>query len=371
MTITEEQSGESIRGPSETNGVIDCDVHPTPKSAEILKQYMAPRWHAEYDRGSCMAGIHGGQIIGARPQFSYRADAFPAEGPPGSDLDLMRIQLLDPYDVEKAILIPLEILGRHLYGDFSSAFCAAVNDWLVESWLDRDQRLYGAISIPLEDGPRSVREIERVAAASDRFVQVLLTTTTREGLGHPKYWPIYEAAVDAGLPVGAHISGFSGTGGATGWPSYFFEYMARYTQPAQAQVVSLVHSGVFEAFPTLRFVLAEQGLGWLPPLMWRLDRCWEEIPDEWAHLKVPPSELIRKHFWLTTQPMDVPQNSGDLVRMLEHLAMDDRVMFSSDYPHFDFDDPRRAIPSAVVRGDLRSGILSANAAALYPFPAVP
>ena len=43
----------------------------------------------------------------------------------------------------------------------------------------------------------------------------------REGRGHAKYWPIYEAAERCGLPVILHVGGFSGTGLATGFATYF------------------------------------------------------------------------------------------------------------------------------------------------------
>jgi predicted TIM-barrel fold metal-dependent hydrolase len=47
--------------------------------------------------------------------------------------------------------------------------------------------------------------------------------------------------------------------------------------------------------------------------------------------------------------------------------MPDRIMFATDYPHWDFDAPERALPS-VVRGELRDAIMGANARALYRLP---
>ena len=44
--------------------------------------------------------------------------------------------------------------------------------------------------------------------------------------------------------------------------------------------------------------------------------------------------------------------------------MTDRVMFSSDYPHWDFDSPSRALPAAVP-SPLREKIMGENAARLY------
>ena len=107
--------------------------------------------------------------------------------------------------------------------------------------------------------------------------------------------------------MAAHVGGFSGTHTATGWPTYFVEHHTGYTQPYQAQIVSLVYSGVFDRFPGLQFVLEEGGIGWMPSLMWRLDRAWEALREHAPHLERPPSEVIREHFWFTTQPFDEPE----------------------------------------------------------------
>jgi predicted TIM-barrel fold metal-dependent hydrolase len=347
--------------------LIDCDVHNATKSRAELKRYLPARWHVEFDHGSHIAG-HGGQVIGARPQRDiFRRDSMPREGTPGSDYELMREQLLDRHNVVKALLHPIsEVLASPTYGEFGEAVAAAINDWMVDQWLGVDDRLYGAISIPVEDGARAAYEIER-AARQKRFVKVMLPMITREGMGHPKYWPIYEAAAGLGLPIAAHVGGFSGTHLAVGWPTYFVEQHAGYTQPYQAQVVSLVYSGVFDRFPNLVVVLEEGGLSWMPPLMWRLDHSWENMREHVPGLKDRPSDVIRRHFAFTTQPLDEPEEPKFLVQVLEQLQMNDRIMFSSDYPHWDFDDPERVLPQSLVGDELRGKIFRGNAERLFKF----
>lgn len=346
-------------------GLVDCDVHNALTHRDELKRYLPKRWHVYYDHGSHIGG-HGGQVVGARPQRDiFRQDALPRSGTPGSDLELMREQLLDQFEVRQAVLSPLEVLGWPTYGADADAFMTALNEWMVDEWLERDDRLYGAISIPVEDGERAARQIER-AAAHPRFVTVLVTMVTREGLGHPKYWPIYEVAADLGLPVAAHVGGFSGTHMATGWPTYFVEQHSGYTQPYQAQIVSLIYSGVFDRFPDLHVVLEEGGIGWMPSLMWRLDRVWESMREHAPHLERRPSEVIRGHISFTTQPFDEPEKPRYLAQLLEQLDMNDRIMFASDYPHWDFDDPRRVLPKS-LGPILRSKIMRENAGTLFRF----
>jgi predicted TIM-barrel fold metal-dependent hydrolase len=347
-------------------GVFDCDVHNSMPSRETLKQYLPKKLHGYYDHIKGRAVVQ----LGARPQPDFfRRDAFPSGGgPPGSDLDLLREQYLDPHNVRGAVLSPLDMLGWPTHGEVAHAMNSGLNDFVTEHWLERDDRLYGAICVPLEDGVRAAAEIDRVAA-NPRFVMVLLLITTREPLGDPKYWPIYEAAARHGLPVGVHVAGFSGAGSSSGWPVYFIESRADLVFPYSVQVASLVYSGVFDQFPDLQFVLEEGGIGWAPPLMWRLDRAWDAMREDHPHLSRRPSEVVREHFWFTTQPLDDPETPEYLGQLLDQLDMDGRVLFASDYPHWDFDDPTRVLPASVIGRERRERIIAANALDVMRFPA--
>jgi predicted TIM-barrel fold metal-dependent hydrolase len=100
--------------------------------------------------------------------------------------------------------------------------------------------------------------------------------------------------------------------------------------------------------------------------MWRFDRAWAKLRTETPHVDRPPSEIIRESFWISTQPMEEPEPPDQFAVLLEQLAMPDRLMFATDYPHWDFDAPDRAIP---IRLDpaLRNAIMRENAIALYGF----
>jgi predicted TIM-barrel fold metal-dependent hydrolase len=366
MTTIREEHAVTRRS-REQPAIIDCDVHNALKKPEDLKPYLPARWHVYYDQGP-RPGVSGGQALGARPQpHVYRGDSVPAEGEPGSDLELMREQLLDAYNVTHAVVHPINnLLRMPTYGAAGGAIVQALNDWMIAEWLERDERIYGSISVTVEDGELAAKEIARVAQ-HPKFAKVMLPMVTREGLGHPKYWPIYEAATKFGLPVAAHVGGFSGTQSGAGWTTYFLEHHAAYAQHYQTHVVSLVYSGVFEQLPNLQFVLEEGGLTWLAPLMWRLDHSWEAMREVVPHLAEPPSEIIRRHFYFTTQPLDEPDEPKFLPQVLDMLNMDDRIMFSSDYPHWDFDDPTRVLPASLIGAERRKKIMTTNAERLFGF----
>jgi predicted TIM-barrel fold metal-dependent hydrolase len=122
---------------------------------------------------------------------------------------------------------------------------------------------------------------------------------------------------------------------------------------------------VFERFPHLQVVSVENGFGWVPSLLWRMDSAWEILRSEVPHVKRPPSEYVQEHFYFATQPVEEPEQRHYFQHLLEqypHFA--DRLVFSSDYPHWDGDAPDRALP--LLRDPiLRDKVLRQNARRLY------
>lgn len=346
--------------------VADCDIHPVPNTLRDLYPYLEKRWrdHLESFGARRRQGIYQGPIYPKGQPEAARRDAWPPGGRPGSRLDLMQKQHLDPNNVELGILTVIAPHpGNYQNPDQSIAMCRAVNDWQVAEWTGKDARLKGSILIAYEHGAAAVAEIERLAD-DPNFVQVFLLSRTAQPLGNRCYWPIYEAASRANLPVGVHAFGNSGFPiTSSGWPSYYIEEMAGHAQSCQSQVTSLVLEGVFERFPKLRVVFIESGFGWLPSLSWRLDTHWRKLKAENPELKRCPSEYVREHIWVTTQPMEEPERPQQLLDMLDWIGWD-RVLYSSDYPHWDFDDPSRCLPAGVTQ-EQRDKLFLTNARALY------
>jgi predicted TIM-barrel fold metal-dependent hydrolase len=243
------------------------------------------------------------------------------------------------------VLGPLGNTGQgELNTEFGAAFCRATNEWQRAAWTSKDARLKAAVVVPYEDAQASAKEIERVGHMKD-YAQVFCLTRSSDPLGNRRYWPIYAAAQDHDLPMGFHVFGTSGhpvTG--AGWPSYYME-------------------GVFEQFPRLKVVIIEGGFGWLAPLTWRLDKIFERNRDELSHLKRRPSEYIRQHIWISTQPMEEPENRHHLLDTMRWIGHD-RLLFASDYPHWDFDDPFRAFPAGITQ-DQHRAICSENGRNVY------
>jgi uncharacterized protein len=349
--------------------VVDCDIHPTMRSEMEILPYLPERWreHMKSYRRHVRQGLHGTLT---HPRIAVnRLDAVtPSGGPPGSDVEFMRSHHLDANGVEWGLLQALQPSAhaeRNL--EFGAALATANNDWQIAQWIDKEPRLRGGIQVTQENPEAAVREIER-RAGDKRFVQVSLSPRATEPLGRSRYWPIYEACERHDLPLGLHVPGI-GSGNAStpaGWPSFYLEEHQTFAYIIMGVFTSMVLEGVFERFKELKLVLVEGGFAWVPSLCWRLDKHWERMRSEVPHLRRPPSEYIREHIWYTTQPMEEPERAEDLTRVIEWIGWD-RLLFSTDYPHWDFDDPKTVF-NVRMPPERRRQVFSENAKRVYRLP---
>ena len=352
--------------------MIDCDVHNTWTSVEELRPYLAAPFREWFDEG---------EVPGMRPAFPAahrpwlhpgdykRTDATPARGgPAGSDYELMCRQLLDRYDVDYAILTgdqPIEV-STLANPHYAQALASAYNDYLVEQWLPRDPRLKGSLVVAPQDPHASAREIRRLGGHPD-IVQVLVSTGAQRPYGDPFYHPIWDACAEVGLPLAAHLGGNAGVNArptGCGPPTFFWETHALLCETGMGHLASVIAHGVFERWPAARFVLVECGIAWVPALLWRLDEDYRALRKETPWLKRLPSEYARDHVRLSTQPLEQPRRRDALWPALADIGAGDMLMFASDYPHWDFDDP------TILRlpEDWQEGILDGNARRLYGLP---
>ena len=99
-----------------------------------------------------------------------------------------------------------------------------------------------------------------------------------------------------------------------------------------------------------------------------MDAAYQVAGNDAPRLRKLPSEYFREHFWLSTQPIEEPDNPRHLVQSIEFARMTDRVMFSSDYPHWDFDSPAKALPGRDARAAARQDHGRERRPAVRPAP---
>jgi predicted TIM-barrel fold metal-dependent hydrolase len=213
----------------------------------------------------------------------------------------------------------------------------------------------------------AAKEIERLGDHPD-VIAVWFSSVSKMSFGNRFFYPIYEAAERKGLPIGVHpgpgaamMAQASPT--ASGMARTYLEMHTAVSQTYMGHLTSILLEGVFERFPRLRFFLVEGGVGWLPHLMWRMDAHYKGLRQQAPWLKRLPSEYVADHLRLTTQPMEEPKKHEHLHQMFDMMDAENILMFASDYPHWDFDEPPTIIKKLPAAA--RQKIMHDNAAAFF------
>jgi uncharacterized protein len=342
-------------------GGVDCDLHPAVPHLTSLLPYLNDYWRDQVTTRGMVDLVS--QSYPPNSPISARPDWRPAQGKPGSRLQDMQTQALDPFRTAFGICNPLYGVQMVFSEDMAVTFCRALNDWLATEWLDKDARLRGSIVIPVQCVEKSVTEIER-CAADHRFVQVLMLVMGDMPLGKRHYWPIYAAAERLGLPIGIHAgSNYHNPPSSVGWGSYHIEDYVAQAQAFQTQLTSLIVEGVFARHPNLKMVILESGFTWLPPFLWRLHKFWRGIRMETPWVDRAPLEIVRSNIRFSLQPVDAPDDPAVLHRLFDHMQSDELLLFSTDYPHWQFDGSD-ALPKG-LSADLARKIMIDNPFATY------
>ena len=225
----------------------------------------------------------------------------------------------------------LAMLGVHAY-----------NDWMHDEWCgESGGRMLPLGLIPLWDPQAAADEIRRNAARGFRAVAF---SEIPSNLNLPSihdadgYWlPFFEACNETGTVICMHI------GSGSKMPSTSPDAPAAVGSTLTFanccfSMVDWLMSGHFTKFPDLKIAYSEGQIGWIPYILERADRVWEDNRG-WGGIadKVlePPSQLFKKHVYGCF--FDDPHGLRSLVEIGE-----DNVTYECDYPHSDSTWPHTA-----------------------------
>jgi len=346
-------------------GTVDCDVHVEPVSIDEVKRYLPSYW-VEYLRGAGRVQLSAEGLYPPNVPLSARPEAREHDGFPPHDYGALRAQLLDPYEPEIVVLncIATFLAGRNPY--YQAAITRAVNEWVRDEWLDKDERLRASIVVPTLDPEAAAAEIDRLGG-DRRFVQVLLPIRSETAWGNKRWQLLHDAAARNDLPIAFHAWGELGSSPTTmGYShTYYEDYVTISQITAPTQILSLVAEGVFDRYRSLKVCFLECGFNWLPSLMWQFDKDWKSLWREVPWMKERPSDYIRHHFRATTTPSHLHGVAPEQVAQLaEHFGAAEMLLYSSDYPH-DHGEDGFATLLGVLDDAGREAVLRKNAAALY------
>ena len=352
--------------------IIDCDIHPNPVRKRDLLPYLDDYWR-DYMIASKFRGHLPTVDFTIPVNGGLRADSkVPEGGPACSSVDFFKKQVMDEYNYSHAILFTdgTFFLSGAPQREMATAMAPAYNEWLIEHWLAKDSRLFGSVLVAAQDPEAAAREIDRVGG-HPQMVQVGLGIHSPfGGWGDPRYYPIWEAAVRNDLVVTFHLTvGPTGLfkSGPIGPPRYFVETQSTHSLVYQSQLANMIFSGMFEKFPGLKIAFIEAGFAWVPGLTYMMDTQWRAVRREVPWVKRPPSEYVKDHFWFGTQPMIEPEPADrkHLEQLIEMVGSD-KLLFASDYPHWEFDSPVAALKG--LNKQTREKIQYYNAKKLFRLP---
>ena len=354
-------AGAAHGRPAPQAAVIDASVHPRPKLG-ALKPYLPALWR---DRRMPF----GDRYYYPNPLGDSVKDAFPADGPPGSDPALMSRHLFDDMGIETAILLPLT-LGLLPDLDLRASICRATNQWLADTFLSGpgSERYRGSIRVSPADPASAVAEIEKWAG-DKRFVQVAVPMQSNQLYGDRLFFPVWEAAAHHGLPVALHTDAETGVEAAPAPGGYFRHFMAYSVyQPTTFfnHLINMMAAGVLDRLPGLTLVFADGGWDMCAPFMWRLDKDYRPMRGDMPWMKRLPSDYIAEHVRFVAHSLEGPEDAGQMQEWLDISDAARTVLFGSNYPTWNLLHPNAAFADAAPA--TRSRILSGNAAALYRLP---
>lgn len=350
--------------------VVDCDVH-----VNDLPQYLAPYCEMPWRKSL--------EILSETPQRyldipgyspNFRQSPPLPGGHPLMSVDspkAMRDEL-DALGVDYGILLPDHLLLFATLPNIDYATCLshAYNRWLVAEWLREGNGLYGAIMACPQNPEDSAKEIERYAGTSGMVAVYLPTAGVDPLWGHRRYDCILAAAEAADLPVILHSVTVTSPAFPTQlnqFENHFGRQVIGHTFAMMANLASLMHTGVPARYPKLNIVFTEAGVGWVPGMMWRMDRYHQEFRRQVPFLEERPSDYMKRQMWFATQPVEEPVNPKYLVETMEHYGGADRTLFASDWPHHDFDHPR-CLARLPLTQEQRRKIMGENALTLFKLP---
>lgn len=273
----------------------------------------------------------------------------------------------DREGIDRMVLFPSLGLGVPGFADpgFAAGFARLYNEFAAEFCRQGEGRLFAAAVVPLQDPDAAVPVL---AEALDRGLvcAAIPPALADRNLDHPSLDRFYAAAAEAGLPLGVH--GAPGVHlpkiGVDRFTQYVQVHCVSFPFDQMAAMTALVSGGVFERHPRLRVAFLESGATWLPFFLDRLHEHWEKrgdwIPDGWK--RDPRAYLAAGNLWISCEPGETL-----LPAVVEALGAD-RLLYASDYPHWDseFPDSARHLRE---RGDLdaaaRQAILGGNAQRLF------
>jgi predicted TIM-barrel fold metal-dependent hydrolase len=323
--------------------VVDIDAHYFEKPREFAR-YLDEAWKRRIESWASNFFASESAKSGSADATSGGRIMHSVAGP-GHQLDSREgvLNVMGYLGVDVVVLVPGTLLGMGEITDKrrANALCRGYIEYMLDQACDPARGIYTVIMAPNQSPPDGAELIDRMAGEDGVCGVGMMTDGPILPLGDSYYDPIYDACVRHRLPLVLHsgYGGPEGTESGYGLQTYVENHAFAFVANNQKHLVSMVMQGVFERFPDLRVVIEEAGVFWIPQTMFRLDSEYAIRRPHTPWLTMPPSDYIRRNCFFGTQPLEIVPRVEYLKYVFEMIDGERCLMFATDWPHGDFDNP--------------------------------
>jgi len=276
---------------------------------------------------------------------------------------------MDAMSVDYSCLFPTGMLniGLHPQKEMEHELCWAYNRWLTEKVLpESGGRFFSMLCLPFNDPDEALRQVETFG--DRKHVGGFMVTTVRShmAVNDNAYMKVYRAIEERGLVLSFHSGPNWGEPIYKSCNRFLSVHALGFTWYNVLHLTNWVINGMGERFPKLPVIWIESGLAWIPFLMQRLDHEYMLRPSEAPLLKKKPSDYMRDMYY-SSQPMEI-QDKQAMECTFRMMNAETQLLYSSDYPHWDFDLPSTISDLPFLSEKAKHNILGGTAARLFKLP---
>jgi predicted TIM-barrel fold metal-dependent hydrolase len=241
----------------------------------------------------------------------------------------------------------------------------AYNEWLAQDFCAvHPDRFFGIAMIDPEDVDLAIAEITRARGLG--LVGFMVPMYCGELPYHDSHFdPLWAAAVDLQMPVNLHLTTSRANTSRYGKTLPSLGSMMLGAAGIQTILLDLIAYGLFDRFPELRVVSAENDAGWASHVMEAADYSWHRIYHfEGVKSAEEPSHYFRENIKLTFM--------RDRAAILgREIIGTEPLMWGNDYPHTVSTWPNsQALLERHLHDqpdEVRNAVVCGNVRALYGF----
>jgi len=257
---------------------------------------------------------------------------------------------------------PMLLLGMHPQPEVEVELGRAFNRWMADVVLPQDDGIKGLVYLPFND-PEQCYQVAREFADAPGVIGFTVTATRNRAVHDNAYMKLYAFLEEIGKPIAFHAGFHWGDPSQLQLNRFLSMHAITFVYYNMIHLTNWVINGLPERFPKLKVVWVESGLAWVPFLMQRLDHEFLMRPSEAPLLRRPPSTYIREMFF-TSQPLE--RTDMALTKAtFDAIHAESQLMFSSDWPHWDFDLPGSITTLPFLDERAKRNILGLNAARAF------